>query len=185
MPTTEQPRPSRSFWLSVPLAAAITWGIHEFAHFQMGRWLGYEMWLSINHAGPVGGTYASTSDAIWIAMAGPFVTYLQAAVALVLVRWRRALLAYPYLFLAWFTRTLAFAVSFANPNDEARTSLDLGLPMWALPTIVVVVLFVMTVAGSRALRLRFRTNALLYAVASLVTTAIVFLDPVVGRILEA
>ena len=179
---TEPLRPSAAFWLLVPFVAAVTWGVHEFAHFQAGRWLGYDMWMSMNRAGLVSGEYTSREHRMLVAMAGPIVTYLQAALALWWIKARGARLAYPFLFFAFFMRVVAFAVSFQEPNDEARTSLDLGLPLWGLPLVVVAVLFAMTFSGSRALRAGWRTNVLLYAAASVLTAAIVFGDPIVGRL---
>ena len=90
----------------------------------------------------------------------------------------------PVYFFAFFTRFLAFGISFTNPNDEARTSLDLGLPMWVLPLIASSILFAMTVLGSRTLRVGWRTNGLLYLAASAIVAAIVFADPVVGRLMQ-
>ena len=175
-------RPSAVFWLLIPVAAVVTWGAHELAHFLTGRWLGYEMWLSMNQAGPIAGEYASGSHRMTVAMAGPAVTFVQAAAALFWIRKRRSSLAYPFLFFALFMRFAAFVISAWNPNDEARTSLDLGLPMWVLPTVVVGLLLVMTIVGSRTLRAGWRTNVLLYLAASVITAAIVFGDPVVGRL---
>lgn len=177
------PRPTAAFWLSVPFAAAFTWGVHELMHYVAGVALGYEMWMSMNQAGPVEGKYAATWHAIVVSMAGPFVTYLQAGVAFWLIRTRELAVAYPFLFLAWFTRTLAFVVGFKNPNDEMRTSIDLGLPAWALPAVVVTALLALTVLGSRALRFGWRTNLGLYIFVSVITAAIVFGDPVVGRLI--
>jgi len=176
-------RPSSLFWLLVPFAALVTWGLHELAHFFTGRALGYEMWLSLNQAGLVQGEYASDGHRMTVAMAGPLMTYAQAAVALVVIRTRRAGLAYPFLFLALFQRLAAFVVGLSNPNDEARTSLDLGLPVWALPSIAVGLLLAMTVAGSRTLRVGWRTNVLLYLAASALAAAIVFGDRGVGRLI--
>lgn len=181
---TSAPSTSARFWFIAVLAGLLTWTIHELMHFQMGRWLGYEMWVSLNRAGLVEGTYQSTAHDIAVTMAGPAITYIQALVALVLIYRKNAVLAYPFLFFAWFMRTVAMGISFISPNDEARTSLDLGLPMWALPALAVTVLLAMTILGSRHLKLTWKTNALLYLLASLITAAIVFADPVVGRILE-
>ncbi len=169
------------FWLSLPLVAAVTWGVHEFAHFQMGRWLGYDMWWSLNQAGLSTGEYKTGAHRMLVAMAGPFATYLQAALAFWLIRARHSSLAYPYLFLALFMRLAASVVGLSSPNDEARTSIDMGLPVWALPAVVVVILFGMTIAASRTLHVGWRTNLLLYLVFSVITAAIVFADPVVGR----
>lgn len=172
-----------AFWLSAPLVAAITWGVHELMHYLAGVALGYEMWMSMNQAGLVQGEYTATWHAMVVSMAGPVVTYLQAGVAFWLIRARGLVLAYPFLFLAWFTRTLAFVIGFKTPNDEMRTSLDLGLPGWLLPAVVVAGLLALTVLGSRRLQLGWRVNLGLYLMFSAITAAIVFGDPVVGRLI--
>lgn len=180
----ERFEPSVGFWLCVPVATVVTWGLHELAHFQAGRWLGYEMWMSMNRAGPLEGGYASTTHRVIVAMAGPFVTYIQALVAFALVRRWHLGGAYPFLFFALFMRLTAFVIGISHPNDEARTSLDLGLPVWALPAVVVALLLLLTIAGSRTLRVGWRTNTVLYLLASLITAAIVFGDPIVGRLAQ-
>ena len=79
-------------------------------------------------------------------------------------------------------RLVAFVMGISHPNDEAQTSLDLGLPVWVLPSVAGGILLAVTVAGSRALRVGWRTNALLYLAASVLATVIVFGDPLVGRL---
>lgn len=172
------------FWFMALLAGAITWVIHELMHFQAGRWLGYEMWVSLNQAGLVEGSYRTLAHDMIVTMAGPVMTYAQAVIALLFIYRKQALWAYPYLFFAWFMRTVAMGISFFSPNDEARTSLDLGLPMWVLPALAVAFLLILTIAGSRRLKVTWKTNLLLYLLASLLTAAIVFADPIVGRILQ-
>jgi hypothetical protein len=46
------------------------------------------------------------------------------------------------------------------------------------------VLLALTVSGAKTLRVSWRTNVVLYLLASAITAAIVFGDPVVGRIAE-
>ena len=168
------------FWICLPLAALLTWTVHELAHFQTGRWLGYEMWVSFNQAGSRGGTYASRADELWVQMAGPVVTYLQAALAFWWLRRRGSGAAYLFLFLAWFMRTCAFLVSAANPNDEASTSLMLGWPWWVLPSLACVALLVLLVLGSRRLDVGWRTNLGLYLGCSAMAAAIVLGDQALG-----
>ncbi|MDA1028818.1 MAG: hypothetical protein O3B41_07185 [Bacteroidetes bacterium] len=173
------------FWLTVPLAGIITWTIHELAHYLIGSLLGYEMWVSLNQAGLIHGEYATIGHRLMVDMAGPWTTYLQAIVSMLLIyrlKWRAA---YPFLFFAWYMRSLALGMSFIMPNDEARVSLELGLPMWLLPLFVVAVLSGMTFWSSKKLQLTWKTNAILYVAASIITALIVFLDPRVGRILGA
>ena len=175
----ETPRRSRLGWayaLAFLPAAALTWGPHELAHWAMGRLLGYRMWISLNQVGLVEGEYDSVRDRILVALAGPLVTGLQALLSYELIeRWRKPWL-YPLLFLTVWTRGLAMVVSLKNPNDEAEASALLGLSPWVLPTLVVTGLLLLTIAGSRKLRLGWRANLVAYLMSSLVTAAIVLAD---------
>ena len=176
-------RPDLRFWLFAPLVGGVTWAVHEFAHYAAGRALGYSMWMSMNQAGLAEGAYESTAHNVIVTMAGPLVTYVQAGVAFFLARSRRLAGAYLFLFFAVYMRFVAFGVSFMNPNDEARTSLDLGMPMWLLPSVLVVVLFVLLARAHRQLGVTWKVNLGIWGIASAVTAAIVMGDPVVGRIL--
>ena len=160
-------------------ATVLTWGIHEYAHWLMGRALGYDMWITFNQVGLIQGDYDSNLHQILLSMAGHIVTWLQAIVILFFIRRRRHLWLYSFLFLAFWTRILAMIISLlSNPNDEARASLLLGLPMWIMPTISVMFLLILTYFGDRSLRPGWKGNVIAYVMASLMTTAVVFSDQV-------
>ena len=89
MTTNERPRLGWGFALAFLPAAAFTWVLHEYAHWQMGELLGYDMWISLNQAGPTKGSYDSDLYAMLVSGAGPVVTYLQAAVAFAAVLSKR------------------------------------------------------------------------------------------------
>ncbi len=158
-------------------AAMLTWGIHEGAHYLMGRALGYDMWISFNQAGLVEGDYESLLHRNLVSIAGPVVTAIQAVVAWLFVRKTKALWAYSLVFLAFWTRAMAFVISLvANPNDEARISLSLGLPIWVLPSISVAFMLFFTVLASRTLRAGWKGNLVAYLAASIVSALVVFSD---------
>ena len=160
-------------------AAMFTWGIHELAHWGMGIGLGYEMWVTFNQAGPTEGGYDSDAHRMAVSMAGPVITWIQAGAAFWLLRRYLKLWIYPFLFLTFWTRALAMGVSLiANPNDEARVSLLLGLPLWALPLVSVIPLLALTYLGSKTLKVGWKGNLVAYFAASLVTMAIVFSDQI-------
>jgi len=160
-------------------AALVTWLPHEFAHWQMGEALGYDMWMSLNAGGlEGGGSYDSALDRSLVDAAGPLLTYILAIGALALIRTTRSLLLYPFLFLQFYMRAVALGISVVSqPNDEARLSLELGLPLWLLPGIAVTLLLALTVIGSRTVRAGWTGNIIAYVMASLLSAAIVFLDP--------
>lgn len=159
------------------LAAVLTWGIHEFAHWLMGRLLGYEMWITFNQVGLAQGSYETDLHQILVAMAGPIVTWLQAIVALFLIYRTHDLWPYSFLFLPLWKRILAMGISFlSNPNDEASVSLLLGWPMWVVPAISVIFLLTLTYFGSRKLRVGWKGNVISYIMASIVSAIVVFSD---------
>lgn len=158
-------------------AAILTWGIHESAHWLTGVMLGYDMWITLNQVGPVQGSYDSDGHQILVAMAGPIVTWIQAIVAFLVIRSTRELWMYSFLFLAFWMRAMAMCISFiSNPNDEAKASMLLGLPMWVLPIVSVAFLLTLTYFGSRKLKAGWKSNVIAYLMASLVSAAVIFSD---------
>jgi hypothetical protein len=158
-------------------AAILTWGIHEAAHYFMGRALGYDMWISFNQVGLVAGDYDSLLHRNLVSVAGPVITAIQAVLAWWFIRRSDALWAYSLVFLTVWTRALAMFISLTgDANDEARISLSLGLPLWVLPSISVAFMLVFTVLASRSLRVGWKGNLVAYFGASIVTTLIVFSD---------
>jgi len=177
--TENRQRPWVAYALMFIPAALVTWLAHEFAHWQMGNALGYDMWMSLNAGGLEGkGSYDSALHRSLVDAAGPLLTYILAIGALALIRSTRSLLLYPFLFLQFYMRAMALGISVVSqPNDEARISLELGLPLWLLPGIAVTLLLALTVIGSRTVRAGWTGNMIAYVMASLLSAAIVFLDP--------
>ena len=166
-------------WLFLAMfpAAILSWGIHEGAHYLMGRALGYRMWISFNQVGLVEGDYASLLHRNLVSAAGPMITAVQAVLAWWFVRKTKALWAYALVFLTVWTRLLALVISLVSiPNDEARISLSLGLPIWVLPSISVAFMLWFTVLASRTLQVGWKGNLVAYLGASIVTPLIVFSD---------
>lgn len=174
----EGARPPRripiAFYAVLAAACPLTFVLHEGGHWLAGTLLGHAMRFSLNAVVTASGTSASTLDALMITGAGPLVTLLQGIVAFLLVRRRNALMAYAFLFAAWFMRFAAALVSIVNPNDEARMGLQLGLDAWMLPTAIVLVLLALTGLGARRLGVGWRTNVASYLDCSVLFAAIVF-----------
>jgi hypothetical protein len=173
---TQPVRVGAWFYWTLVAVLFLSFVLHELAHWSVGEWLGYDMRMSLNHAAPRGGVFDSPRDAFLVTCAGPAFTVLQALVALLLIRRSGWLLAYPVLFAGFFMRFAALVVSVANPNDEARMSVHLGWNMWVLPALVVASLLALTFAGSRRLRLGWKTNLASYLISSAVFALIVFAD---------
>ncbi|WP_339915401.1 hypothetical protein [uncultured Brevundimonas sp.] len=172
-------RVSPGFYLLLFVVAFVTFVLHEGAHWLAGTTLGHDMVVSLN--GSHATTPTSALDGMLISAAGPVVTLIQGLLALVLVRMFNSTAAYAFLFFAAFMRLMAAGVSLFNPNDEARISLYFGLGQWTLPLLMVAVLGIMTVIGSRHLRLSWQTNALAWLTASVAVSAIVGLDMLLTR----
>lgn len=96
------------------IAVAFTFVAHEGAHWAMGEWLGYDMFLRANSAGLVAGTYRSELDAQLVTAAGPAFTLLQGLAAFAVIRASGAAFAFPFLLSALLMRILAAAVSLGN-----------------------------------------------------------------------
>lgn len=177
--TTESSwRASGTFYLLLFVAVPATFIIHEFAHWMTGELLGYSMMMSLNAVSPAEGVYRSAIDAMIVSAAGPLITILQAVIAYLLIRRSGRSVFYPFLFVALFMRAAAMLVSIANPNDEARISMMLGIGTWTLPALVIAGLFVLTWMASRTLRLHWSVNVYSYIVASIGVTGVVYLNAV-------
>jgi len=165
-----------TFYLTLLVAVLLTFLVHEAAHWLAGVALGYDMVASLNGAAPRGGSFLVGRDEFLLTAAGPLITVVQALLAFHLVRSRKLLPAYAFLFVAWFMRFAAAFVSLMHPNDEARMSLALGWGFWTLPAVVVLALLALTWMASRQLRLGWKTNAASYLLCSVAFAAVVFLD---------
>lgn len=162
------------FSLALIAVGIATFAVHEFAHWIAGVVLGYEMLASPNHVWAAGAIHPA--DATLISAAGPLMTIIQGLIGHVLVRRRGSLLGFAMLYMAFFTRLLAAAVSIFNPNDEARISTSLGIGAWTIPAVVVTSLFVLTYLASRRLKLSIRDQLLCYVAASLAVSLVVGVD---------
>ncbi len=169
----------RGFYAILFCVGIGTFFIHELAHWITGVALGHDMIASPNHVwsrDPM-----SVGDQGLVSAAGPLVTIAQAIVGFWLVKRGRSLLGFALLYMAFFMRLLATAVSLSNPNDEARVSQLLGWGTWTLPLTVVVGLFILLAAASRKLELSLRDQFFCYLVASVVVSLIVGVDMIFWR----
>ena len=167
-------------WKYIPfilIVSIATFVIHEAGHFFAGKLLGYEMYVSINKAGPKSGTeLAADWHRLLITMGGPFVTYLQALIGLWVANKYKALWAFPVVFMAFMMRLMAAGISLISPNDEHRASEALGIGAWTLPLLAVAALFVITLLTSKRLGLRWKSWAMLFLTTNAAITAIIFTE---------
>lgn len=169
-----QPTRYRKLAITVFIVGIGAFLVHETFHWLAGTLLGYPMQMSLNRAWS--SAPFTLAHSMLISGAGPLVTYLQAAIGYLLVRSRASLVGFAMVYIAFFMRLVAMAVSVFNPNDEARISRDLGLGQWTLPAIAVGALLLLTVLASRRLRLTWREQVVCYLAASVVVTLFVGAD---------
>lgn len=167
-------RVGAGFYLLVLGAVLATWLLHEGAHWLAGTALGHQMTFNLNSVSPI--TPISMRDHLIISAAGPIVTLIQGLIAFVLIVRRDSLPAYAFLFVAVLMRVMAAGISFFNPNDEARISLELGLGQWTLPALMCSVLVILAALASRKLRIGWKTNLLTWLVCTIGLSAVVGLD---------
>ena len=141
------------------VVTALTFAVHEAAHWATGEWLGYDMYLRTNSAGLAHGAYQSVLHEQMVTAAGPLVTMLQGLFAYLVIRSSGSRAAFAILLSALLMRTLAAGVSLATPNDEMRLSLSLGLDAWTLFGVSIGSLLVLTAAAVWRLKLSWREIA--------------------------
>lgn len=162
------------FYSLLFLVGILTFLVHEFSHWIMGTSLGHEMLASPNRVwskGPISPTHG-----MLVSAAGPAITIVQGLIGFWLVRSRASLVGFAMLYMAFFSRLLAAAVSVLNPNDEARISAQLGIGTWTLPILVVAGLFALVYLASRHLKLSLRQQFFCYVTASIAVTLVVGAD---------
>lgn len=154
-------------------AVFLTFIIHEGAHWAAGEALGYDMWVRINSAGLVEGTYSVEWHRQIVSAAGPLITLTQGLIGLMLAIAFRSKIAFTFVFSALMMRILAAFATLNNPNDEARISEWLGLGTWTLHGAVIIALAIMTIIAARQLTIGWRSYGFAYLVTSLSMAGIV------------
>jgi hypothetical protein len=160
------------FYLLAFVAGFVTFALHEGGHWLAATLLGHEAHFGLNRAGARDAVEAG--HMVLITAAGPAVTVVQGLIAFALVQARRSAAAWIWLFWAAFMRLMATVISLWNPNDEARLSAHFGLGDWTLPIVVSGALVVLLAVGSRRIGARWTTLGLIWVVASVVLSGIVF-----------
>ncbi|MEO5564428.1 MAG: hypothetical protein ABIR18_13360, partial [Chitinophagaceae bacterium] len=122
------------------------------------------------------GQYNSDSDYQVISAAGPAITLIEAIIVFSIMRRRKEILLYPFLFTCFYMRFFATGISFLNPNDEARISKSLGIGMFTLPIIMTVVLFYLVYKVSQQYSLSTRFNSITLALVIFFTSIIILSD---------
>ncbi|NER14106.1 hypothetical protein GWK08_11690 [Leptobacterium flavescens] len=164
------------------LGVLLSFGLHELAHWAMGKSLGYDMGMTLNSAFLKSGEYANSFDRNMVTAAGPLFTIFQAVLFFYIIRRTGNYYFYPFLLIAFFMRFLAMGLTPINPNDEARISHFLGLGYWILPILVCLTLFYLVRTTTIEQKYSVKLNVLSIVLITLCTSAIIMSDQYIKTI---
>ncbi|MFY0638086.1 hypothetical protein [Maricaulis maris] len=171
-------KPGVTFYAVMFVVLFLTTVLHELTHLLTGLALGVDTFAF--GLGRV--SLRSPADFEWqvtlISISGPLFTLTMGLFGAWLAIGRRLAFGYDLVFVAFYQRLLAMTMSVVtgNHNDEARVSLDLGLPWWAVPSVFIAVLGTALFFSSVRLRFGFLVLFLSYVTASLGYTLLIYLD---------
>ncbi len=117
------------------LAVVFTFVVHEFAHWIMGEFLGYEMRMTLNTVYPIAGEYNKDWHYAAISSVGPLITLFQAIFFYLLIKQYSNKHLYPFLFTCFYLELLSGIMNFRNPNDLGRIGLYLNIGLFTLPIL--------------------------------------------------
>jgi hypothetical protein len=163
------------------VAVVASWELHEFAHWLAGSLLGYEMKMTLNTTYPAMGYYLN-NDAMLVSAAGPLITLVQAFVFYFLLKRTASIIWFPFLFVCFYMRLLAAALSFVNLNDEARISHDLGWGTFTLPVVVTALLFYLVFRTVKERKISAGMVLLTTLLTLLISSAIILTDQALHRV---
>ena len=124
------------------IATFLTFFFHEMSHWIAYELLGYDAGFTLNGASVKDASVTLTkTHRIITSASGPVFTILQGIVFYIILKKRNNIMLYPFLFLPFAMRLGAAWANRFQPNDEGRISLDLGLNLYVISTIVVAFLF--------------------------------------------
>jgi hypothetical protein len=131
------------------LAVVFSFMVHEFAHWTMGEFLGYEMRMTLNTGYPIAGKYDKDWHFTVISSVGPLITLLQAIIFyLIIKRYSNANL-YPFLFTCFYLELLSGLLTFRNPNDLGRIGKYLNIGLFTLPILFIAIHFMLVYKTSK------------------------------------
>ena len=162
--------------LITAVAVAASWVLHELAHWTAGTLLGYEMGMTLNNAFLVSGKFSSDWHYQLVSAAGPVFTLLEAVVVFFIMRRKKIVSLYPFLFTCFYMRLFAAVITIRNPNDEARVSESLGLGTFVLPVIVTAILFFLLYKTSVRYKFSTRFNVINPGLIILFSSVIILAD---------
>ena len=153
----------RFFLLFIPVAYG-SYLFHELGHWTVGEALGNRMVYSLNYVWPRDGHYVQESHNLYVSIAGPAFSVLQAVLALLIIEKSRALYAYPFAFFPMFNRFFSLLLGGFSKQDEARISVLMGTGPYLVAFIVLAILLLIVIRCSYKLGIGSKTNAYILTV---------------------
>ena len=141
--------------ITIPIAF-ISYLFHEFGHWSVGEILGNRMAYRLNGVWPVNGQYLNPKLGIYVSIAGPAFSILQALIALFLIEKFNSKYAFPFLLFPLYMRFFALAFGGFGKQDEAGISASLGIGTYTVAIIVIVISVLIIWMGAHKLKLRFK-----------------------------
>ncbi len=159
------------------VASLLTFFFHEMFHWIGYQLLGYDAGFTLNGAGVKDSSISLTKTHRIITSAlGPIFTIIQAVVFFFILKKRKNILLYPFLFLPFVMRLGAGWANRFQPNDEGRISLDLGLNLYVVSAVVVAFLFYLIFKISRENKISWVLNLITLVLSLLLLLGIAFID---------
>jgi hypothetical protein len=159
------------------LATFLTFFFHEMSHWIAYEVLGYNAGFSINGASVKDASIElSKMHRIITSASGPIFTIIQALVFYFILKKHKNIMLYPFLFLPFIMRLGALWANVFQPNDEGRISLDLGLNLYTISTIVVAFLFFLVFKISKRHTFSIAFNGITFIVSVILLFSLAYLD---------
>lgn len=165
-------------YVAIMIAATfLTFFFHEMSHWIAYELLGYDAGFTLNGASVKDKAIKLPKmHRIITSISGPVFTIVQAIVFYYILKKHKSKMLYPFLFLPFIMRLGATWANQFQPNDEGRVSLDLGLNLYALSTIVVAFLFFLVFKISRKNKYSIVFNIITFIVAAVLLFSLAYLD---------
>lgn len=159
------------------IATFLTFFFHEMSHWIAYELLGYDAGFTLNGASVKDSSIKLTkAHRIMTSASGPLFTIIQGIVFYFVLKKYKNIMLYPFLFLPFVMRLGASWANRFQPNDEGRISLDLGLNLYAVSTIVVIFLFFLVFNISKKNKFSIVINIITFIVSIILLFALVYLD---------
>ncbi|WP_425392469.1 hypothetical protein [Ekhidna sp.] len=148
------------------LAVVFTFLIHEFSHWIMGEFLGYEMRMTLNKVYPNYGKYNKDWHYTIISFVGPLITLVQAIIYYLVISRNNNKNFFPFLFTCFYLELLSGIMNYRNPNDLGRIGTSLNMGLFTLPTVFTSLHFLMllSIAKKKKYKLKFVVKTLLLVI---------------------